>query len=68
MSGLPPRLRPGDIVFVRGMPFKALEVVETSDQVLVTLGAENGATLKVGRLSVVKVERPPERVCEEVLR
>jgi hypothetical protein len=52
---LPPRIRLGDRVRLKGMA-AALEVIDITDPALVTLRAPNGATLKAGRLAVVPVD------------
>jgi len=53
--------RVGDQVVVkRWPPSNVLEVVDTSDQALLTLQTPGGATLKVGRLQVTLVHRPAD--------
>ena len=53
-------IKPGDRVFVQGFPPRTLEVVDCSHPSIVTLKSENGATLKVGRLSVIPASETAE--------
>ena len=39
----------------------ALEVIDVSDPSLIVLRAPNGATLKAGRKTVIRVEQPGEQ-------
>ena len=50
------RIRVGDRVYIQGMPVMALEVIDCSDPSLIVLQAPNGATLKAGRKTVIRVE------------
>jgi hypothetical protein len=50
------RIRVGDRVYVQNMPVLPLEVVDTSDPSLIVLRAPNGATLKAGQKTIIKVE------------
>lgn len=56
MTKLPPKIRIGDRVYLENMPVMPLEVIDITDPALVTLKAPNGATLKVGRRTVIRVE------------
>jgi hypothetical protein len=53
MTRLPPRVRVGDRVYVQGMPVMSLEVIDCSDPSMITLRAHTGATLRVGRNTVI---------------
>lgn len=57
MTKLPPRIRLGDHVFLQNTPVMPLEVIDTSDPALIVLRAPNGAVLKAGRKTVIRVER-----------
>jgi hypothetical protein len=50
------KIRVGDRVYIQGMPVMPLEVIDTSDPALIVLRAPNGATLKAGRKTVIRVE------------
>ena len=56
MTKLPPRIHPGDKVFVKGWAPVSLEVVSIDDPSIVTLRSEYGVTMKVGRLTVIPTE------------
>jgi hypothetical protein len=56
---LMPGLQLGDKVFVRGWPPQSLEVIDCSNRSIVVLRSDNGAVIKVGRMSVVLVENEP---------
>lgn len=55
MTKLPPKIRIGDRVFIQGMPVLALEVIDVSDRACITVRSPNGATLKAGRKTVIRV-------------
>ena len=50
------RVKVGDKVYIQNMPVMALEVIDTSNPSLIVLRAPNGATLKAGRKTVIRVE------------
>jgi hypothetical protein len=47
--------KPGDSVVLRGWPPREMKVTDTRNPVLLTVRAPNGATLRVGRETVVPV-------------
>ena len=50
------RIKVGDRVFIQSMPVMEMEVIDVSDPALIVLRAPNGATLKAGRRTVIRVE------------
>ena len=47
--------KPGDSVVIKGWPPREMEVTDTRNPILLTVRAPNGATLRVGRETVVPV-------------
>ena len=56
MTKLPSRIHIGDRCSSENMPDLALEVIDISDPALIVLRTPNGAMLKAGRKTVIRVE------------
>ena len=56
MTKLSPRIHIGDRVYIGSMPVMALEVIDVSDPAVIVLRPPNGAMLKAGRRTVIRVE------------
>jgi hypothetical protein len=63
VSKLPPRIKPGDRVFVKGWPPQSLKVIDCDHPSIITLKSEHGATLKVGRKALILVSETAEVSC-----